>query len=65
MITTTLGMMSLVFGIILVIPILCRRIHVPSIVGFILVGMCIGPNGLALLAQNDTISVLGKIGTFF
>lgn len=65
MITTTLGMMSLVFGIILVIPILCRRIHVPSIVGFILVGMCIGPNGLALLAQNDTISVLGKIGMLY
>lgn len=65
MITTTLGMMSLVFGIILIIPILCRRIHVPSIVGFILVGMCIGPHGLALLAQNDTISVLGKIGMLY
>ena len=65
MITTTLGMMSLVFGIILVIPILCRRIHVPSIVGFILAGVVIGPSVLNVVGETPTINILGSLGMLY
>ena len=55
----------LIIGIILFIPLLCRTIHVPSIVGFILAGMVIGPSVLGWVGNSYTISTLGKIGMLY
>lgn len=55
----------LIIGIILFVPLLCRRIHVPSIVGFILAGMIIGPSVLGWLGSSHTINQLGKIGMLY
>ena len=55
----------LIIGIILFIPLLCRTIHVPSIVGFILAGMVIGPSVLGWVGNSYTISMLGKIGMLY
>lgn len=43
----------------------CRKIHVPAIVGFILVGIAIGEHGFGLLAPNHTIDVIGKMGMLY
>lgn len=65
MITNSLAIMSIVLGVILVVPPLCRKIHIPSIVGFILVGIAIGPYGLSIFAESETIRVLGKMGMLY
>ena len=43
MITNSLAITSLILIAILLIPMICKRLHMPSIVGFILVGIAIGP----------------------
>ena len=65
MITNTLAILSLVLAIIWLVPMACRKIHVPAIVGFILVGILIGEHGLGLIAPNHTIDVLGKMGMLY
>ncbi len=65
MISNSLLLTALVLGIILLIPILCRKIHVPAIVGFILAGMVVGPSVLNWVDDNATIRVLGSIGMLY
>jgi Kef-type K+ transport system membrane component KefB len=55
----------LIIGIILFIPLFCRKIHVPSIVGFILAGMAIGPSVLGWVGNSHTINMLGKLGMLY
>lgn len=57
--------LTLVIGIIWFIPIVCRKIHVPSIVGFILAGTVIGPSVLDLVGDSPTINLLGSIGMLY
>lgn len=57
--------LTLIIGIILFVPLLCRKIHVPSIVGFILAGMLIGPYALGWVGNSHTINLLGKIGMLY
>ena len=65
MITDSLAILALVLAIIWLVPMVCRKIHVPAIVGFILVGIAIGEHGFGLLGQNRTIDVLGKMGMLY
>ena len=65
MINNSLAILSLVLAIIWLVPMLCRKIHVPAIVGFILVGIAIGEHGFGLLGQNATIDILGKMGMLY
>lgn len=65
MITNSLAILSLVLAIIWLVPMICRKIHVPAIVGFILVGIVIGEHGLGLIGQNRTIDVMGKMGMLY
>lgn len=65
MITNSLAIMSIVLGAILLAPPICRKIHVPSIVGFILTGIALGPYGLNIFAESETIRVLGKMGMLY
>ncbi|MFZ9870384.1 MAG: cation:proton antiporter [Candidatus Kapaibacteriota bacterium] len=41
---------------------LFQRFKIPPIVGLITAGLIIGPSGLALVAQDDIISVISEIG---
>ncbi len=52
-------------GLLFGIPPLCRRLHVPAIVGFIVAGMLVGPSGLSLIASTEVITALGKLGILF
>ena len=65
MITSPLAIISLVLAAILLVPMVCRKIRIPSIVGFILVGMIVGPYGFELIAGGSTIQTLGKIGMLY
>lgn len=54
-----------IMTIILVAPILSEKVRLPGIVGIILGGMLIGPNGLNLLAANDRMEFLSTIGLVY
>ena len=57
--------LTLVIGIIWFVPIVCRKLHVPSIVGFILAGIAIGPSALNLISDSPTIKILGSLGMLY
>lgn len=41
---------------------ICSRVGVPSIVGYILAGIVIGPSGLGLIAESAALTSIGEIG---
>ena len=57
--------LTVVIGIIWFVPIVCRKIHVPSIVGFILAGIMIGPSVLNLVGESPAIKILGSLGMLY
>lgn len=65
MITNPLAIIAILLGVTLLVPIVCRKIRIPSIVGFILVGIIAGPNGLNLIMGSGAIQALGKIGMLY
>lgn len=56
---------SLILFIILLSPILLRRIKIPGIIGLIISGVIIGPNGLNILEQNMAIDLFSTIGLLY
>ena len=65
MITNPLGIIALILGTILLVPMVCRKLRIPSIVGFILMGVVVGPYGFGLLSGTGAIQTLGKIGMLY
>lgn len=65
MITNPFAIFALVLATILLVPMICRKIRIPSIVGFIGVGMIVGTHGFGLLAGGTVIQTLGKIGMLY
>ena len=65
MITNPFAIFALVLATILLVPMICRKIRIPSIVGFIVVGMIVGTHGFGLLAGGTVIQTLGKIGMLY
>ncbi len=49
----------------LVAPMLIERAGLPGIVGIVLVGAALGPNGTGVLAQTDAIVLLGNVGLVY
>ena len=62
---SSLLILTLVIGIIWFVPLVCRKIHVPSIVGFILAGIVIGPSVLNIVNEGPTIKILGSLGMLY
>jgi len=56
---------ALVMLIILVAPILFKKIKIPGIVGLILAGTLVGPGLLGLLERDFTIELLGTVGLLY
>ena len=65
MITKPLAIIALVLATILLVPMACRKIRIPSIVGFIIVGILVGPYGFELIESGTSIQTLGKIGMLY
>ena len=49
----------------LIAPMLIERVGLPGIVGIVLVGTALGPNGLGVLAETDAIVLLGNVGLVY
>ncbi|WP_138416205.1 cation:proton antiporter [Aquibacillus sediminis] len=56
------GLAVLIF---LFFPILMGKLRIPAIIGPIVAGIIVGPNGLNLLARDTTIELLGTVGLLF
>ena len=58
----TIGFISIIAILIMVVGLVLKRIKQPYIVGYILVGALLGKDGLALIEDSATINHLGEIG---
>lgn len=56
---------SLILFIILLSPILLRRLNIPGIIGLIISGVVIGPHGLNILEKNSAIDLFSTIGLLY
>jgi Kef-type K+ transport system membrane component KefB/nucleotide-binding universal stress UspA family protein len=64
-VTDPVGVFLIIMAIMLVAPLLFERIRLPGIVGLIIAGVVIGPNGLGILERDSTIVLLGTVGLLF
>ncbi|WP_255170854.1 cation:proton antiporter [Natrononativus amylolyticus] len=59
----------LIFGLAMIVfltaPLLFQRYRLPGIVGVLLVGAAVGPNGFAVLERDATIVLLGEVGLVY
>jgi len=56
---------AVILFIILLAPLIFRKIKVPGIIGLILAGVIIGPHGLNLIAKNSAIDLFSTIGLLY
>ena len=56
---------SLILFIILLSPILLRKISIPGIIGLIISGVIIGPKGFNILEKNSAIDLFSTIGLLY
>ncbi len=53
---------TVVFGLAVVVILVCHRMKVPAIVGMLLTGMLCGPHGLGLVRSAHDVEILSEIG---
>lgn len=63
--TQPIEIFMLVMIIILCAPIIFRRLKIPMIVGMILSGVAVGPNGFNLLARDASFEIFGQVGILY
>ncbi|MDE6793033.1 MAG: cation:proton antiporter, partial [Muribaculaceae bacterium] len=63
--TQPVAIFLLVLLIILLCPIIFRRLGIPQIVGLILSGVVVGPYGFNLLARDASFAVYGQVGILY
>lgn len=56
---------TLVLLIILVVPIILGRFRIPGIVGLIVAGVILGPNGFHILSRDASIELFGTVGLLY
>lgn len=56
---------SLILFIILLSPILLKRLNIPGIIGLIIAGVIIGPYGFNIIEQSDAIDLFSTIGLLY
>ncbi|MGO4773779.1 cation:proton antiporter [Flavobacterium sp. W22_SRS_FK3] len=56
---------SLILFIILLCPILLKKINIPGIIGLILSGVLVGPHGLNILAKSSAVDLFSTIGLLY
>ena len=54
--------LAIIIGLAIPVVALAHRVHVPALVGFLLVGVVIGPHGVALVPDPEEVSALSEIG---
>src|SRR5690625_7923139 len=56
---------SLILFIILLAPILLKRLNIPGIIGLIISGVIIGPHGFNILENNFGVQLFSTIGLLY
>ena len=59
---TILGALVMVVGVAIPIVAIAHRLRIPAIVGFFVVGVAIGPHGLAWIPDRESVAVLADLG---
>ena len=54
--------LALIVGLAIPVAALAHRLRVPTLVGFLLVGVAIGPHGAAFIPDPDAVAALAEIG---
>ena len=54
--------LAIIFALAIIIIILCHKLKIPSIVGFLIVGILAGPHGLGVISSTHEVEVLAEIG---
>ena len=54
--------LAIIAGLALPVVALAQRLHLPPLVGFLVVGVLIGPSGAALIPDPETVAALSEIG---
>lgn len=49
----------------LVVQLTIERLHLPGLVGLLVIGMLIGPDGLAILPREPVVDLLGTVGLIY
>ncbi len=52
----------IIFGLSIGVLLICHRLGVPSIVGFLVTGLIAGPHGLELIQADHEVEILAEIG---
>jgi Kef-type K+ transport system membrane component KefB len=56
---------TLVLLIIFFVPLVLKRYNIPGIIGLIIAGVLVGPNGLHVLERDDSIILFGTVGLLY
>lgn len=56
---------ALILFIILISPILLRKLKIPGIIGLIISGVIVGPHGINLIEQNSAVTLFSTIGLLY
>lgn len=64
-ITDPVVIFALAMLIFLSVPLLFQRLRVPGMIGLIVAGAAVGPNGLGLLERDETVVLLGTVGLLY
>lgn len=64
-VTDPVLLFCIVLFIILLIPVFFHKMNLPAIIGLILAGMFVGPNGIHLLERDSSIVLFGTVGLLY
>ncbi|OIJ10343.1 cation/H(+) antiporter [Anaerobacillus arseniciselenatis] len=64
-VTNPVLIFALAMVIFLVAPLLMNKLKVPGLIGLIIAGIIVGPNGLGVLDRDPTIVLLGTVGLLY
>ena len=51
--------------IVLFAPIIMSKLRIPHIIGMVLAGVMIGPDGFGVLERDDSFEIFGRVGLFY
>lgn len=63
--TQPVAIFIVVLALILLVPRVARRLRIPDIVGLILAGAAVGPQGFNILANDASFQIFGKVGILY
>lgn len=63
--TSPVLIFSVILFIILLAPLLLHRLKIPELIGLIIAGAILGPNGLYIMSRDSSIELFGTVGLLY